>query len=63
MVPASMLLRMRRELETVYWILALMLAQQQRPERAQRVEGPKPKPRQRNTFDWRKRQAGDRDDA
>lgn len=62
MVSAAALLRVKRERDTLLWVLTLILAvglnKPNRPERAQRVEGPKRK----DFFDYKMRQAGERDD-
>ena len=57
MVSAASLLRVKRELETVYWILALFLAAQAKAQpRAAHVAKP------RAMFDYKMRQAGERDE-
>lgn len=57
MVSAASLLRLKRELDTVYWVLALMLAAQAKAQpRAAQVRKP------RAMFDYKMRQAGERDD-
>jgi len=57
MVSATALLRVKRERDTLLWVLTLILAGKlpARPERAQRVEG-------RPMFDYKMRQAGERDE-
>lgn len=56
MVTAKALLRLKRELDTVYWILALFLAQAAPPKPVVQVHKP------REMFDYKMRQAGERDE-
>lgn len=57
MVSAACALRLKRELDTVYWILALFLAAQAKAQpRVAHVRRP------REMFDYKMKQAGERDE-
>jgi len=60
MVSAQALLRVRRELDTLWWVVMALLAQSAKPAPAPRAHvAKKPAP----MFDYKMRQAGERDDG
>lgn len=58
MVSAAALLRLKRERDTLLWVLTLILAGKLPPPRAKATPAPKGAP----MFDYKMRQAGERDE-